>query len=110
MNSTKPHAYPGYEELSAQFDYAAQIGTKFSPMMCQSLLETAETYAQEASTLPQVEAKLMETRMMLAEMIEHFKMPHLNKEARTALLERAGKVLKNDQNESAADGRAEASE
>ena len=91
MNSTKQHAYPGYEELSAQFDYAAQIGTKFSPMMCQSLLETAETYAQEAQTLHQ-RNQMMEP--LLVEIVAHLRLqPHFSKEARQSLIERAERVL-----------------
>src|SRR5437879_6186346 len=95
----KQHAFPKYEEYSAILEYGSYMDTKFSAMFCQSLLEQIETYAQWSAALPQVQAELLKTRLMLAEMIEHFKMPHLNKEARTALLERAGKVLKNDQND-----------
>src|SRR2546423_5972274 len=102
MNSTKPHAYPRYDEICNILEYGAHIGKTFPVSFCQNLLEQLETCAQQAQSLPQVQAELLETRLMLAEMIEHFKMPHLNKEARTALLERAGKVLKHDQNDTEA--------
>ena len=69
-----------------------------------------KTYAQEAAALPQVEAKLLEARMMLGEMIEHFKMPHLNKAARTALLERAERILYRDTNDTGTTSRPEAAQ
>src|SRR5205807_306849 len=99
----------GYNLIAEMLEEEATKGTKFSAVYCQSLLETAETYAQEAATLPQVEEKLLEARMMIGEMIEHFKMPH-NKEARKELIKRAERILKNDTNEPGADGRTEAAE
>jgi hypothetical protein len=98
MNSTKQHAMSGYDLIAEMLEEEGAKGTKFSAVYCQSLLETAETYAQQAQALPLVEEKLLEARMMIGEMIEHFRMPHLNKEARNALIERAERVLNNDTN------------
>ena len=98
MNSTKPHAYPGYDDLVEQFEYAAQIGMKFSPMMCQSLLETAESYAQEVQSL-QHRTQAMEA--LLLEIIVHLRIQaHFSKDARQSLIERAERILSNRENES----------
>lgn len=91
MNSSKQHAYPGYDNLTEQFEYAAQIGTKFSPMMCQSLLETAETYAQEAQLLPALKSALTEVLAYLNTL------PYRNRaerEARQALEKRIEELLR----------------
>ena len=104
----KQHAYPGYDDLVEQFEYAAQIGMKFSPMMCQSLLETAETYAQEAQCLRQRNQAI---EPLLVEIVARLRMPMmLGKVERQHLIERIERTLKHDTNEPAADGRTEVAE
>ncbi len=114
MNSIKKHSLPGYDEIAAQIENAEHVGITFSPAYCQTLLRTADEYAAEAVALPQVEAKLLEARMMLGEMMDYLHtLPYRNRaerEARTALLERAGKVLNNDANDSGATSRPQTAE
>ncbi len=92
MNSTKPHAFPGYDKIALDLENAAHIYKHFSAAYCQVLLETAETYAQQAQELPQVKAVCLELIGYL------HTLPFRNgkeREARTALLERAERILTN---------------
>ena len=93
MNSTKPHAFPGYDKIALDLENAAHIYKHFSAAYCQVLLETAETYAQQAQTLEQ-RNQMME--LLLVEIVAHLRLqPHFSKEARQSVIERAERILNN---------------
>src|SRR2546421_8291440 len=95
MNSTKQHAYPRYDEICNILEYGAHIGKTFPVSFCQNLLEQLETCAQqvqEVQSLPQLRALCLELIGYL------HTLPFRNgkeREARTALLERAERILNN---------------
>jgi hypothetical protein len=90
----KQHALPGYDDICEQLDYAAYRNMKFSAAYCQSLLETAEGYAQEVQAL-QKRNQMIEP--LLVEIVAHLRIQiYISKEARQTLIERIEKVLKYD--------------
>jgi hypothetical protein len=94
MTTNKKHALPGYDRICDQLEDAAHRGTTISVAACQMLLETAETYAQEARDLQQRNHAI---EPLLVEIVAHLRMQaHFSKEARQSLIERAERILKNE--------------
>ena len=93
MNSTKPHAYPRYDEICNILEYAAHVDIRFPPSFCQNLLEQMESCAQKVQAL-QPRNQMME--LLLVEIVAHLRLqPHFSKEARQSLIERAERILNN---------------
>jgi hypothetical protein len=90
MSNTKPRAYPRYDEICHILEYGAHIGKTFPVSFCQNLLAQIETYAQEAQELPQVKALCLELMAYITTLPYKDAKEH---EARTALLERAERIL-----------------
>ncbi len=91
MNSTKPHAYPRYDEICNILEYGAHIGKTFPVSFCQNLLEQLETCAQKLQAVQQRDQAI---EAFLVDIVVHLRtQPHFNKEARQSVIERAERIL-----------------